>query len=77
MQSLRPNPNAVYKNVFDAFKKIIIQEGLFTPLRGMNIVAAGAGPAHALYFGSYEVAKKSLGKLLPSRQGQSSLAIGK
>ena len=30
-------------------------------MRGINIVAIGAGPSHALYFCSYEVMKKMLG----------------
>ena len=33
------------------------KEGLLTPTRGMSIVALGAGPAHALYFSTYEATK--------------------
>lgn len=60
MQSLKPNPNATYKNILHAIKCIIKREGLFAPLRGINIVALGSGPAHALYFSSYEYVKKRL-----------------
>ena len=34
--------------------KMIREEGALRPLRGMGAMVAGAGPAHALYFGSYE-----------------------
>ena len=33
---------------------MIREEGALRPLRGMGAMVAGAGPAHALYFGSYE-----------------------
>lgn len=58
MQSLRPHPNAMYRNIHHAFRSMMKKEGLFTPLRGMNVVALGAGPAHALYFSTYEAMKK-------------------
>lgn len=60
MQSLRPHPNAIYRNIGDALTTMVKREGLFTPLRGMNVVAIGAGPAHALYFSTYEATKKFL-----------------
>ncbi|EDO49303.1 predicted protein [Nematostella vectensis] len=60
MQSLKPNPNAQYNNMIHAIKKMIQSEGILAPLRGINIVAMGAGPAHALYFSSYEAIKKLL-----------------
>jgi len=61
MQSLRPEANAVYKNITDAFQKITKSEGLFRPMRGINIVMLGSGPAHACYFTTYEIMKKMLG----------------
>ena len=33
------------------------------PLRGASAVVIGAGPAHALYFSSYEFTKEKLAKL--------------
>lgn len=60
LQSLRPHPKAAYKGVSDAFVKITQNEGVFRPLRGINIVALGAGPSHALYFWSYETTKHLL-----------------
>lgn len=58
MQSLCPHPNAVYKNISHAITSMVKKEGVLTPLRGMNVVALGAGPAHALYFSTYEATKK-------------------
>ncbi|XP_057307584.1 mitoferrin-1-like [Hydractinia symbiolongicarpus] len=62
MQSLRPHPKAAYTSIRQAFSQIIKSEGLMRPIRGINIVALGAGPSHAMYFGSYEFMKKMLGK---------------
>lgn len=74
MQSLRPNPNATYRNIFDAFYKIIRYEGIWRPVRGINAVAGGAGPAHALYFACYEKMKKTFKQ--GSSTGQNTLATG-
>lgn len=71
MQSLRPNPNAIYQNVGHALKTIAKKEGGRTVIRGVNIVIAGAGPAHGIYFASYEMARKSLGNVR-STSGQNS-----
>jgi len=60
LQSLRPHPKAAYKGVSDAFRQITKNEGILRPLRGINIVALGAGPSHALYFCSYEMMKTKL-----------------
>ena len=58
---LRPHPDAMYKDSFDAFKSAArSQDGLKRLWRGVWSVVIGAGPAHALYFGSYEQAKKIL-----------------
>ena len=58
MQSLCPHPHAVYRNIYHAITSMVTKEGLLAPLRGMNVVAIGAGPAHALYFSTYEATKK-------------------
>eukprot|EP00118_Oscarella_pearsei_P021989 m.250686 g.250686 ORF g.250686 m.250686 type:complete len:308 (+) comp40324_c2_seq13:128-1051(+) len=61
MQSLRPSTAAQYNGgILDAFRVMVKSEGMKTPFRGINIVAAGAGPAHALYFATYEASKKAL-----------------
>ncbi|XP_078449008.1 mitoferrin-1-like isoform X2 [Lampetra planeri] len=60
MQSLFPDPRAAYRNVFHALRTIVRTEGAWRPVRGVNAMAAGAGPAHALYFACYEHVKASL-----------------
>lgn len=75
MQSLQPDPNAQYRGVYEALKRIVQTEGLFRPLRGLNITMIGAGPAHALYFACYERVKRSLTDIIQSR-GNSHLANG-
>ncbi|XP_068177938.1 mitoferrin-2-like [Antennarius striatus] len=60
MQSLHPEPGARYRNVMDALRRIVQTEGVWRPIRGVNVLAVGAGPAHALYFACYEKIKFSL-----------------
>lgn len=64
MQSLQPDPAARYRNVMDALWRIMRTEGIWRPIRGLNVTAVGAGPAHALYFACYEKLKKSLGDVI-------------
>lgn len=64
MQSLQPDPAARYRNVMDALRRIIATEGIWRPMRGLNVTAVGAGPAHALYFASYEKLKKTLSDVI-------------
>ncbi|XP_074527412.1 mitoferrin-1 [Halichoeres trimaculatus] len=75
MQSLQPDPKAEYRSVYEALKRIIRTEGVFRPLRGLNITMMGAGPAHALYFACYERVKRSLSDVIQSG-GNSHLANG-
>ena len=75
MQCLQPDPNAQYRSVYGALKRIIQTEGIFRPLRGLNITMMGAGPAHALYFACYERVKRSLSDVIQSG-GNSHLANG-
>lgn len=60
MQSLHPEPGARYRNVMDALRQIVRTEGIWRPIRGVNVLAVGAGPAHALYFACYEKIKFTL-----------------
>lgn len=64
MQSLQPDPAARYRNVMEALFKIIRTEGIWRPIRGLNVTATGAGPAHALYFACYEKLKKTLSDVI-------------
>ena len=36
---------------------MVKEEGMMRPLRGVNAMVAGAGPAHAMYFGCLETGK--------------------
>lgn len=38
-------------------RKMVKEEGAFRPMRGMSVIAGVAGPAHAVYFASYEFVK--------------------
>ena len=38
---------------------MIKEEGIFRPVRGMNAMALGAGPAHAMYFTCLEVGREA------------------
>ena len=60
MQSLSPNPRAVYRSVPEALVKMVKHEGLLRPFKGMSIMVVGAGPAHAMYFSCYEKMKRVL-----------------
>ncbi|XP_029917126.1 mitoferrin-2-like [Myripristis murdjan] len=60
MQSLQPEPGARYRNVMDALRQIVRTEGVWRPIRGVNVMAMGAVPAHSLYFACYEKIKFSL-----------------
>ncbi|NWW73113.1 MFRN1 protein, partial [Climacteris rufus] len=75
MQSLQPDPKAQYRSVYEALKKMILTEGLWRPLRGINVTMLGAGPAHAMYFACYEKMKMSLSDVL-QQGGNSHLANG-
>ncbi|CAG01611.1 unnamed protein product, partial [Tetraodon nigroviridis] len=75
MQSLQPDPNAQYRGVYEALKRIIQTEGIFRPLRGLNVTMLGAGPAHALYFACYERVKYSLSDIIQNG-GNSHVANG-
>lgn len=76
MQSLQPNPKAIYHNVAHALRTIAKNEGGRTVIRGINIVAAGAGPAHSVYFASYEVARRFLGNVRSSSGQNNPIANG-
>ncbi|KFM78170.1 Mitoferrin-2, partial [Stegodyphus mimosarum] len=60
MQTLKPNPEAKYRSITEALFKMIRNEGILRPVRGMSAVVVGAGPAHALYFSTYEKMKRFL-----------------
>lgn len=63
MQSLA---TAGTEGISETFIKMVRQEGIFRPIRGMGAMVVGAGPSHALYFSSYEFFKETLTEMVPS-----------
>jgi solute carrier family 25 iron transporter 28/37 len=58
LQILVPGaPQAQYTGTAHAFSRISSTEGVRALWRGVSSVIIGAGPAHALYFASYEYCK--------------------
>ncbi|WKX95882.1 hypothetical protein Q1695_012384 [Nippostrongylus brasiliensis] len=57
MQSLCPCPETKCPTPVHSLWNIVRREGWLRPLRGVNAVAAGSMPAHALYFTVYEKTK--------------------
>ncbi|WFD06395.1 Fe(2+) transporter [Malassezia vespertilionis] len=61
MQVLTNNPAAKYTGVTEALTRISSVEGFKGLWKGIASVILGAGPAHALYFGTYEIVKEHTG----------------
>jgi len=61
MQVLSATPAATYTGVLQAFNQISTVEGARALWRGVASVILGAGPAHAVYFGTYETVKEATG----------------
>ncbi|XP_013147955.1 PREDICTED: mitoferrin-1, partial [Papilio polytes] len=64
MQSLRSAHNG---SIRETLRYMVQREGLLRPIRGMSAVVAGAGPAHACFFATYEQSKHTLGHLTRHR----------
>lgn len=63
MQSLACEPQMVAahrQGIFSSLINIMKEEGRFRPVQGVQAMALGAGPAHALYFATYEKMKEEL-----------------
>ncbi|KAI9797242.1 MAG: Fe(2+) transporter [Candelina submexicana] len=61
MQVLNPSPSAVYTGISNAARQISSTEGILSLWRGISSVVIGAGPAHAVYFATYEAVKQAMG----------------
>ncbi|PWN87423.1 putative MRS4-protein of the mitochondrial carrier family [Acaromyces ingoldii] len=61
MQVLSATPTATYTGVAQALSRISSLEGARALWRGVASVIMGAGPAHAVYFGTYEAVKDFTG----------------
>uniref|UniRef100_A0A182NKD8 Mitoferrin n=1 Tax=Anopheles dirus TaxID=7168 RepID=A0A182NKD8_9DIPT len=49
-----------HDTIVSTLRDMIRHEGVMRPFRGVMAVVAGAGPAHALYFGAYECSKEMI-----------------
>jgi solute carrier family 25 iron transporter 28/37 len=61
MQVFATSPAAIYTGVGNAFSRISGTEGMRALWRGVSSVILGAGPAHAVHFGTYEAIKDLAG----------------
>lgn len=61
MQVFTTSPAAVYSGIGNAITRISSTEGARALWRGVSSVIAGAGPAHAVQFGTYEAVKEFTG----------------
>jgi solute carrier family 25 iron transporter 28/37 len=60
LQSLCPCPETKCPTPIHGVASMMRREGWLRPLRGVNAVATGSAPAHALYFAVYEKLKELL-----------------
>ncbi|GJJ11362.1 hypothetical protein Clacol_005594 [Clathrus columnatus] len=61
MQVIATSPAAIYSGIGNAFTRISSTEGMRALWRGVSSVILGAGPAHAVHFGTYEAIKELAG----------------
>jgi len=61
MQVFATSPVAMYTGVGNAFTRISSTEGMMVLWRGVSSVVLGAGPAHAVHFGTLEAVKELAG----------------
>ncbi|KAL1989871.1 hypothetical protein VTN49DRAFT_7068 [Thermomyces lanuginosus] len=61
MQILHPSASGLYTGLTNAVSTIYRIEGWRTLWKGVSSVIVGAGPAHAVYFGTYELVKDLAG----------------
>jgi solute carrier family 25 iron transporter 28/37 len=47
-----------YSGVINAMKKISSSEGIVRLFRGISTIIIGAGPSHAIFYGTYEASKQ-------------------
>lgn len=58
---LDPTNRQLQLPILRAFRSVLRMEGITGLYRGVPAVALSAGPAHAVYFATYELAKETLG----------------
>ncbi|EDS34203.1 mitoferrin [Culex quinquefasciatus] len=57
-----------HDTIVSTMRDMVRTEGLGRPFRGVMAVVAGAGPAHALYFGAYEYSKEAIARISDRNQ---------
>lgn len=57
-----------HETIVSTMRDMVRTEGLARPFRGVMAVVAGAGPAHALYFGAYEYSKEAIARVSDRNQ---------
>uniref|UniRef100_A0A0M3I5V5 Mitoferrin-1 n=2 Tax=Ascaris TaxID=6251 RepID=A0A0M3I5V5_ASCLU len=60
LQSLCPCPEMQCPSAMHGLASVVKREGWLRPLRGINAMAVGSAPAHAVYFTVYEKTKEFL-----------------
>lgn len=58
MQSLAAGHSRMNTTIREVLGNMVKEEGISRPFKGVQIVFMGAGPAHALYFATYEFLKE-------------------
>lgn len=76
MQAFMPSGNVSNRGIGTVLFNMIKHEGYLRPMRGMGTVIIGAGPAHALYFASYEHLKQKIAHQTPLNMTVSSGVAG-
>ncbi|KAL2151540.1 hypothetical protein VTH82DRAFT_6638 [Thermothelomyces myriococcoides] len=61
MQIINPASSTIGAGVIQATYRMASTEGILSLWRGMSSVIVGAGPAHAVYFATYEAVKHIMG----------------
>ena len=61
MQILSPGGVPAYTGLVQGTYRMAAGEGVLSLWRGMSSVVVGAGPAHAVYFATYEAVKHVMG----------------
>ena len=62
--------------IMQMLRGMMAEEGMLRPIRGASAMMAGAGPAHAMYFGCIEMGKRLTAKFkTPAALGDGCSAI--
>lgn len=76
MQVFATSPAAMYTGIGNAFTRISSTEGIRALWRGVSSVILGAGPAHAVHFGTYEFVKEFAGGRSGANQPLTTMMAG-